>query len=95
MYQLTPTAGALLPSRSDVERLLTPDECIVAGVMSRTEVHAEIGEIVAGLKPGRASGDEIIVFDSSGTALQDVAAAVAVCRRALEHGEGARFSFNA
>jgi ornithine cyclodeaminase/alanine dehydrogenase-like protein (mu-crystallin family) len=38
---------------------------------------------------------EIIVFDSTGTALQDVAAATAVYRRALEHGEGARFSFNA
>jgi ornithine cyclodeaminase/alanine dehydrogenase-like protein (mu-crystallin family) len=38
---------------------------------------------------------EIIVFDSTGTALQDVAAAAAVYRRALEHGEGTRFSFNA
>ena len=35
-----------------------------------------------------------IVFDSSGTTLQDVAAAVAIYRRALEHGEGAAFSFN-
>ncbi len=68
---------------------------IAAGAMSRTDVHAELGEIVAGLKPGRTSDEEIIVFDSSGTALQDVAAAVAVYRRALEHGEGTRFSFNA
>ena len=35
-----------------------------------------------------------IVFDWSDTALQDVAAAIAVYRGALEHGEGARFSFN-
>ena len=68
---------------------------IAAGAMSRADVHAELGEIVAGLKPGRTSDDEIIVFDSSGTALQDVAAAAAVYRRALEHGEGTRFSFNA
>ncbi len=67
---------------------------MAAGAMSRAEVHAELGEIVAGLKPARASDEEIIVFDSSGTALQDVAAAAAVYRRALEHGEGARFSFN-
>jgi alanine dehydrogenase len=66
---------------------------IVAGAMSRAGVHAELGEIVAGLKPGRASDEEIIVFDSSGTALQDVAAAVAVYRRALKDGEGTRFSF--
>ena len=68
---------------------------LAAGAMSRGEVHAELGEIVAGRKPGRTSDEEIIVFDSSGTALQDVAAAVAVYRQALEHGAGTRFSFNA
>ena len=68
---------------------------IAAGVMSRAGVHAELGEIVAGRKPARTADEEIIVFDSSGTALQDVAAAAAVYRRALEHGAGTRFSFNA
>ena len=63
--------------------------------MSRAGVHAELGEVVAGLKAGRSRDDEIIVFDSSGTALQDVAAAAAVYRRALEQGVGTRFSFNA
>jgi alanine dehydrogenase len=66
-----------------------------AKVMSRDDVHAELGEIVAGRKPARTSDDEIIVFDSSGTALQDVAAAAAVYRQALKDGEGTRFSFNA
>jgi len=68
---------------------------LAAGAMSREQVHAELGEIVAGRKPGRTSDEEIIVFDSSGTALQDVAAAAAVYRRALKDGEGTRFSFNA
>jgi alanine dehydrogenase len=68
---------------------------VAAGVMSASDVHAELGEIVAGLKPARASEEEIIVFDSSGTALQDVAAAAAVYRRALADGESRRFSFNA
>jgi alanine dehydrogenase len=68
---------------------------LVAGVISRADVHAELGEIIAGRKPGRTSDDEITVFDSSGTALQDIAAAAAVYRRALEHGQGTRFSFNA
>lgn len=68
---------------------------VAAGVMSRADVHAELGEIVAGLKPARTSDGEIIVFDSSGTALQDVAAAVAVYRRALGQAGGVRFSFNA
>ncbi|HKA41931.1 MAG TPA: ornithine cyclodeaminase family protein [Burkholderiales bacterium] len=68
---------------------------VAAGVMSPAGVHAELGEIVAGRKPGRTSDEEIIVFDSSGTALQDVAAAAAVYRRALAQDEGTRFSFNA
>ena len=66
-----------------------------AKVMSRANVHAELGQLVAGLKRGRTREDEITVFDSSGTALQDVAAAVAVYRRALEHGEARRFAFGA
>jgi ornithine cyclodeaminase/alanine dehydrogenase-like protein (mu-crystallin family) len=68
---------------------------IAAGVMSRAGVHAELGEIVAGRKPARTADDEIIVFDSTGTALQDVAAAVAVYQRALGEAENPRFSFNA
>jgi hypothetical protein len=39
---------------------------LAAGVMSRAEVHAELGEIIAGRKPGRTNVDEIIVFDSTG-----------------------------
>ena len=66
---------------------------IAAGVMSRADVHAELGEVIAGLKRGRSSDDETIVFDSSGTALQDVAAAAAVYRRAVEAGAATRFSF--
>jgi ornithine cyclodeaminase/alanine dehydrogenase-like protein (mu-crystallin family) len=50
---------------------------IDAGVMSAADVHAELGEVIAGRKPGRERADEIIVFDSTGTGLQDVAAAVA------------------
>ena len=57
---------------------------IAAGVMTREDVRAELGEVVAGRKPGRTHNDEIIVFDSTGTALQDVAAAVAVYEKARE-----------
>jgi ornithine cyclodeaminase/alanine dehydrogenase-like protein (mu-crystallin family) len=55
---------------------------IVAGAMSADQVHAELGEVVCGRKPGRVSEEEIIVFDSTGTGLQDVAAAIAVYQRA-------------
>jgi ornithine cyclodeaminase/alanine dehydrogenase-like protein (mu-crystallin family) len=55
---------------------------IAAGVMTRDDVRAELGEVVAGTKAGRLHHDEIIVFDSTGTALQDVAASVAVYEKA-------------
>ena len=61
-----------------------------AGVVARSSVHAELGQIIAGLRPGRTSLDEITVFDSTGTALQDVAAAAMVYERALAAGAGTR-----
>jgi ornithine cyclodeaminase/alanine dehydrogenase-like protein (mu-crystallin family) len=64
-----------------------------AGLMSREDVHAELGQIVAGLRPGRRSADEIVVFDSTGTALQDAAAARLAYERALEAGVGTWFDF--
>lgn len=75
--------------------MVKPGTFIAAGLMARSDVHAQLGEIVAGSKRGRAREDEIIVFDSSGTALQDVAAAAAVYRRALAQQQGSRFSFDA
>jgi alanine dehydrogenase len=57
-----------------------------AGVVRRSDVHAELGEVVAGAKPGRALNDEIIVFDSTGMALQDVAVAAFVYEKAAQAG---------
>ena len=48
---------------------------IAAGLMRKEDVYAELSEIVAGRKPGRTSDDEIIVFDSTGVAIEDAAAA--------------------
>jgi alanine dehydrogenase len=61
---------------------------IKAGLMRREDVRAELGEVVAGRKPGRGSNDDVVIFDSTGTALQDVAAAAVVYQRAKEQGVG-------
>ena len=61
---------------------------IEAGLLSREDIYGEIGEIVAGHKPGRTSTEEIIVYDSTGTALQDIAAASAVYDAACLAGVG-------
>jgi len=55
---------------------------IECGAMRAGDVHAQLGEVAAGLKPGRTTDQEITIFDSTGTGLQDVAAAVAVHRAA-------------
>ncbi|MBI4622486.1 MAG: ornithine cyclodeaminase family protein [Verrucomicrobia bacterium] len=66
---------------------------LAAGLATRAEVRAELGEIVAGLKPGRRSADEIVLFDSTGTALQDAAAALVAYERAVARGLGTRCAF--
>jgi alanine dehydrogenase len=66
-----------------------------AGLLTRSDVHAELGEVVAGVKPGRSHPLETIVFDSTGMALQDVAAARVVYEKALDEGIGSRIDFAA
>lgn len=60
------------------------------GVLKAEEIYAQIGEIVAGRKPGRTSDDEITIFDSTGLAIQDVSTGTAVYRRAMDAGKGIR-----
>jgi alanine dehydrogenase len=64
-----------------------------AGAMTRAQVYAELGEVLAGRVPGRHSQDEIIIFDSTGLALQDVAAAAVVYERAAQQGRGLPVNF--
>jgi alanine dehydrogenase len=61
---------------------------IRAGAMTPGDVRAELGQVVAGLRPGRCSDDEIVIFDSTGMALEDAAAAAAVYERAVRAGRG-------
>lgn len=61
---------------------------LATGLMTREQVHAELGDVVVGRRPGRTGDAEITIFDSSGTALQDVAAAIVVYERALASGRG-------
>jgi ornithine cyclodeaminase/alanine dehydrogenase-like protein (mu-crystallin family) len=68
---------------------------LAAGLMKKSDVHAELGEVVAGRKAGRVSHAEVIIFDSTGMALQDVAAAAAAYERAIEAGRGLRLALAA
>ncbi|MFB6183911.1 MAG: ornithine cyclodeaminase family protein [Haloarculaceae archaeon] len=62
-----------------------------AGVLDDDDIHAQIGEVVAGQRPGRTDDDGVTVFDSTGLAIQDVAAAHVVYERADHEGTGTPF----
>ena len=59
---------------------------LAAGAMGREDVHAELAELVAGVKPGRTEDAQVTLFESTGSALQDVAAAARIYERATAAG---------
>lgn len=61
---------------------------IDAGLLTRGDVRATLGDVIAGQKRGRLDDDEIIVFDSTGVAIEDVAAAALTYERAVGEGAG-------
>ena len=63
------------------------------GAIGPDHIRAEIGEILAGKHPGRTAPDELTVFKSLGLAVEDLAAAEYVVRRALETGAGTTVEF--
>ncbi|MCY4078980.1 MAG: hypothetical protein OXF54_01960 [Caldilineaceae bacterium] len=60
------------------------------GLYDANQIHAEIGAIIAGDRPGRESDGEITFFKSVGLAAQDVAVARVVYSKAVEQGAGTR-----
>jgi alanine dehydrogenase len=56
--------------------------------LDASAVHAELGELVAGTRPGRTSPDETTLYKSVGVAVQDLAAAALVLAAARERGVG-------
>ena len=63
------------------------------GAVGPEHIRAELGEVLNGTKPGRTSDDEITLFKSLGLAVEDLAAAEYLYRKARETGAGTRVSF--
>lgn len=61
-----------------------------AGVITRDQIATELGQIVAGDKPGRVSAEEITLFKSVGNAVQDVIVAREAVQAAEAAGRGQR-----
>jgi alanine dehydrogenase len=66
---------------------------IDARLMTTSDVHATLGELASGAKPAGWKPDTITVFDSTGTALQDTAAAALVYHRAVSQSIGTILNF--
>lgn len=63
---------------------------VMAGIIPRTAIYGELGEIICGKKPGRQTAQERIMFNPIGMAINDVAEAYRIYRNALEMGIGQR-----
>jgi alanine dehydrogenase len=61
--------------KSQVVRVGELQHAIREKLISPNSIYAELGELIIGAKKGRTSNEEIFVYDSTGTALQDVAVA--------------------
>jgi ornithine cyclodeaminase len=61
---------------------------VAAGALAAADVHAELGQVAAGERPGRESDDEITVADLTGVGVQDAAVAALVVTRAEARGAG-------
>jgi alanine dehydrogenase len=78
-------AAALSPAPAGSHDLLDP---IARGVIGPDHIHAELGELVSGDRPGRPDDGTITLYKSVGVAVQDVAAAALVLAAARERGAG-------
>jgi ornithine cyclodeaminase/alanine dehydrogenase-like protein (mu-crystallin family) len=77
--------AALAPYPSGAADLHEP---IRDGLITAEHVHAELGELVAGTRPGRTGDDQVTLYKSVGVAVQDAAAAALVLRAARARGVG-------
>jgi alanine dehydrogenase len=77
--------AVLAPIPSGSNDLIEP---IQAGVITEDHIHAELGELLSGTRPGRSSPDQITLYKSVGVAVQDAAAATLALAAAQERGIG-------
>ncbi|HJZ87979.1 MAG TPA: ornithine cyclodeaminase family protein [Polyangia bacterium] len=92
----TVAAGALFVDRRESTLAESGDYLFPArrGLIGPDHIRAEIGEVLAGLRPGRESEQDITIFKSLGLAIEDLAAAELCLRAARERGLGTRVVFS-
>jgi len=87
----TMTASRLFVDRRE-STLNEAGDLLLAG-LGEEHIQAELGEVLTGAHPGRADGAELTVFKSLGLAVEDLAAAELIVRKAREQGAGTEVQF--
>lgn len=88
-------AGAALFT-DEIQQAVTIGEfqhAYTGGLIEREDIRGTLGEVIAGICPGRLGPEEITFFDGTGVALQDLAVARLAVRLALEKGSGSRVQY--
>lgn len=93
--ELMASSTVVVDSLQQCETIGDLHHAIAAAAMKRSDVKAELGALVANPKLAGHDPSGITLFDSTGVAIEDVAAAVVVYRRALEKKIGLDFDFTA
>lgn len=82
------TASVVVDDLDQCAKIGDLHHALAAGVMTISDVRASLDQIVAQRVQGRHDDNEIIVFDSTGVAIEDAAAAAAIYEKAIESGAG-------
>ena len=86
--RLLAASAVVVDSREQCATIGDLHHALDAGAMALGDVRAELGDVITDPSRARRSSNEIVVFDSTGVALQDVAAAAVVYERAVAGGLG-------
>jgi alanine dehydrogenase len=85
---LMAASAVVVDSREQCATIGDLHHALTAGVMEPANVRAELADVVVDPARGRRSRDEVVIFDSTGVAFEDVAAAAVVYERAVRDGGG-------
>lgn len=86
--QILTGAKIVVDDRADTIRRGEINVAISKGIIKAEDIYADLEEIVTGKKPGRETDHEITVFDGAGVAIEDVAVAWEVYKKAKKEGVG-------
>jgi ornithine cyclodeaminase len=87
----TMSAASLFVDRRE-STLNESGDLLLAG-LGEEHIRAELGEVLIGARPGRTNEEELTVFKSLGLAVEDLAAAELIVRKAREQGVGTEVGF--